>query len=599
MEESGESSGWETVSEDEGGDGGGKDDDDVVNDDMDDSDDGDGGDADDIQDGEGVPEGKSKSGGKPAGGKSAGGKSTSAKPSAKVAGGKSSVLKSSSDDGTMLTDAPTPLPEAPPPLEGSGSAAPAATSSERGLQAAPVDDAEMAEARPAINTPPAGEGNKAEAHDEVEVYESAEEDGAAAAADEAASACEAASKAARAERAAAAGEVAVSPSEASAIADYAEHEQFFLDESDDSWTWHHYYDGGSSSSATLPPSFARTAQKQWKLLRAGLPEGVYVAASTERVDLMRAFITGPPGTPYHDAVFVFDLRLPAEFPQQPPSVHYLSHGQRINPNLYENGKVCLSLLGTWTGHQSCELWNPQTSSVLQVLVSIQGLVLCEMPYFNEAGYDKQLGTYEGEHHARRYNEGVLLLSLKVMITSIRHASPPFERLTRLHFLTVRRRVFARLATLLELRTDAPPPPPGVSSAIFEPATGAADGSTSGGGSSGGGSSGGGGSSVGGGSRAGGSDGSSSGGASSSGAEASGCGSVGDESGDRAGGSSGGGKPAGPVAKAQLAGVLNEMPSLGFLHSLHRQLPDLSAAFDSIATDELDHTASDETPSSVA
>ena len=26
---------------------------------------------------------------------------------------------------------------------------------------------------------------------------------------------------------------------------------------------------------------------------------------------------------------------------------------------------------------------------------VQGLVLCEMPYFNEAGYDKQLGTDEG------------------------------------------------------------------------------------------------------------------------------------------------------------------------------------------------------------
>ena len=110
---------------------------------------------------------------------------------------------------------------------------------------------------------------------------------------------------------------------------------------------------------------------------------------------MRALICGPPGTPYHDATFVFDLQLTPEFPQQPPLVHYLSHGERINPNLYENGRVCLSLLGTWTGRQSCELWSPETSSVLQVLVSIQGLVLCEMPYFNEAGYEKQLGSEEG------------------------------------------------------------------------------------------------------------------------------------------------------------------------------------------------------------
>ena len=46
-----------------------------------------------------------------------------------------------------------------------------------------------------------------------------------------------------------------------------------------------------------------------------------------------------------------------------------------------------------------------------MLLSIQALVLCEQPYYNEAGYEKQLGTSEGAHHARRYNEGALLLSL--------------------------------------------------------------------------------------------------------------------------------------------------------------------------------------------
>ena len=35
----------------------------------------------------------------------------------------------------------------------------------------------------------------------------------------------------------------------------------------------------------------------------------------------------------------------------------------------------------------------------QVLISIQALVLCEQPYYNEAGYDKQLGT--NEVHSRR------------------------------------------------------------------------------------------------------------------------------------------------------------------------------------------------------
>lgn len=130
---------------------------------------------------------------------------------------------------------------------------------------------------------------------------------------------------------------------------------------------------GGSRQPVYPAAFSKVAQKQWKLLATGLPQGIYVVAFASRTDLLRALIIGPPGTPYQDAVFVFDLQLSPEFPTQPPAVQYLSYGERINPNLYENGKVCLSLLGTWTGRQSCELWNPQSSTVLQVCSRTQCL----------------------------------------------------------------------------------------------------------------------------------------------------------------------------------------------------------------------------------
>ena len=76
-------------------------------------------------------------------------------------------------------------------------------------------------------------------------------------------------------------------------------------------------------------------------------------------------------------------------------VYYHSGGLRLNPNLYESGKVCLSLLNTWTGKTN-EVWNPTSSNVLQILVSIQGLVLNAKPYFNEPVYEKQNGSVEGE-----------------------------------------------------------------------------------------------------------------------------------------------------------------------------------------------------------
>lgn len=102
-------------------------------------------------------------------------------------------------------------------------------------------------------------------------------------------------------------------------------------------------------------------------------------------------------------------------------VYYHSGGWRINPNLYEEGKVCLSLLNTWTGRGN-EVWDPLSSSILQVLVSLQGLVLNSKPYFNEAGYDKQIGTAEGEKNSLSYNENTFLLNCKMMMYLMR--KPP-------------------------------------------------------------------------------------------------------------------------------------------------------------------------------
>ena len=42
---------------------------------------------------------------------------------------------------------------------------------------------------------------------------------------------------------------------------------------------------------------------------------------------------------------------------------------RFNPNLYANGKVCLSILGTWSGPG----WSP-VQSLASVLISIQSLM---------------------------------------------------------------------------------------------------------------------------------------------------------------------------------------------------------------------------------
>jgi len=83
-------------------------------------------------------------------------------------------------------------------------------------------------------------------------------------------------------------------------------------------------------------------------------------------------IRGPENTPYANGLYLFDIILPPSYPDMPPSCHYYSFCEdRLNPNLYPEGKVCLSLLGTWNGLDN-ENWSPKYSNLLQLIVSIQG-----------------------------------------------------------------------------------------------------------------------------------------------------------------------------------------------------------------------------------
>ncbi|XP_013714448.2 probable ubiquitin-conjugating enzyme E2 23 [Brassica napus] len=193
---------------------------------------------------------------------------------------------------------------------------------------------------------------------------------------------------------------------------------------------HHYL--GSDEQKTKERRWFKKVDQDWKILQNNLPDGIFVRVYEDRMDLLRAVIAGAYGTPYQDGLFFFDFHLPSDYPSVPPSAHYHSGGWRLNPNLYEEGKVCLSLLNTWTGRGN-EVWDPKSSSILQVLVSLQGLVLNSKPYFNEAGYDKQIGTAEGEKNSLGYNENAFLLNCKTMMYLMRRPPKDFEELIKDHF----------------------------------------------------------------------------------------------------------------------------------------------------------------------
>ncbi|CAB4054690.1 UBE2O [Lepeophtheirus salmonis] len=174
-----------------------------------------------------------------------------------------------------------------------------------------------------------------------------------------------------------------------------------------------------------PKNFLKFVKKEAKLLSSSLPSGIVLKGYEDRIDLFSAMIKGPSDTPYHDGVFFFDFQLPPDYPKSPPTCFYISFcSDRLNPNLYEEGKVCVSLLGTWSG-KGTEIWTPN-SNLLQLLLSIQGLILVKEPYFNEAGYESQKFTKHGEENSWMYNEMVVIKIVQSMTRLLISPPPIFK-----------------------------------------------------------------------------------------------------------------------------------------------------------------------------
>ncbi|KAI8823253.1 ubiquitin-conjugating enzyme/RWD-like protein [Chytriomyces cf. hyalinus JEL632] len=159
---------------------------------------------------------------------------------------------------------------------------------------------------------------------------------------------------------------------------------------------------------------------------------------------MKIFITGPSETPYAYGLFEFNAYFPQTYPQTAPNLKFLTTNNgrvRFNPNLYDTGYVCLSLLDTWSGSAE-QRWQAGKSTLMQVLVSVQSIVLVDKPYFNEPGFD--VGRSGGIHSASEsYNRRVELDTVRhAILEPLKH--PPqyagFDKVIRAHFYLVQERI---------------------------------------------------------------------------------------------------------------------------------------------------------------
>ncbi|KAL4650848.1 hypothetical protein ACB092_01G116800 [Castanea dentata] len=194
----------------------------------------------------------------------------------------------------------------------------------------------------------------------------------------------------------------------------------------------HYYASDGFTAMQTSETWAKKIQEEWKILEKDLPDNIFVRVYGRRMDLLRAVIIGTEGTPYHDGLFFFGFFFDFNYPNVPPKVHYHSWGLKLNPAFNKNGSrsICLSQYKPVTMNHSWGLelnpafnnsyWLPApgVSTVLQLLVSLQGLILNTRPF----NWHQPTPSDNTETQSRLYDEDVFVLSLRTMTHTMR--SPP-------------------------------------------------------------------------------------------------------------------------------------------------------------------------------
>lgn len=135
-------------------------------------------------------------------------------------------------------------------------------------------------------------------------------------------------------------------------------------------------------------------------------EGIYIHVDEKNIKQIKACIIGQIDTPYQNGFYFFDIQFTNEYPFKPPIVKYQTRYGiiRFNPNLYTCGKVCISILNTWSGPQwtSCQ-------TLRSVLLSLQS-IFHENPLHNEPGYEN-----DNSINNRKYNDIITYQNINISI----------------------------------------------------------------------------------------------------------------------------------------------------------------------------------------
>ena len=136
--------------------------------------------------------------------------------------------------------------------------------------------------------------------------------------------------------------------------------------------------------------------------------GIYYSHDIDNLYKGYSMIIGPNDTIYRHGFYFFEINYPKDYPYSPPKVtyHTNNHNVRFNPNLYKNGKVCISILNTWHGPQwtSCQ-------TISSILLSLTTLL-------HNKALTNEPGIKETHRDFKNYNKIIEYSNYRIAINEV-------------------------------------------------------------------------------------------------------------------------------------------------------------------------------------
>lgn len=137
-------------------------------------------------------------------------------------------------------------------------------------------------------------------------------------------------------------------------------------------------------------------------------DGIYYKHDESNILEGYAYISGPSESQYVGGNYFFKFNFPSDYPHQPPKVKFMTNDgvTRFHPNMYKNGKMCLSVLNTWRGDQ----WTG-CQSIRTILLTIIS-IMDKFPLLHEPGFTMKHQDVE------KYNKIILYRNIDYSVNNI-------------------------------------------------------------------------------------------------------------------------------------------------------------------------------------